>query len=239
MISINLLPGSGKKSRGRSASPSIDLGALFATIAARVKDPFLAAAVGSGAVSIAVVVLLYTTQAAKAARLTDAEQKAIQDSTRFAAVLKEKRRWESQRDSLNAQIKVIRAIDDDRFVWPHILDEVSRALPPYTWLTQVGTVLPQTGSAAAPADPTRTAAADSIIRPVLQFQLVGNTVDIQALTRFMRVLEASPFLENIEMRQTMAVLIDNREITQFTLTLAYQRPDSSVLRTVPVSFSTR
>ncbi|HVE79112.1 MAG TPA: PilN domain-containing protein [Gemmatimonadaceae bacterium] len=237
MISINLLPGSGKKSRGR-AGPSIDLGALFATFAARVKDPYLAAAVGTGAVSIAAVVLLYTTQAAKAARLTDAEQKAVQDSTRYAAVLKEKRRWEAQRDSLNAQIKVIRAIDDDRFVWPHILDEVSRALPPYTWLTQVGTVLPQTAPQVVQrADTSRKAAADSVVKPVLQFQLVGNTVDIQALTRFMRVLEASPFLEDIEMKQTMAVLIDNREITQFTLTMAYQRPDSSVLRTVPVTFS--
>jgi len=41
------------------------------------------------------------------------------------------------RDSVVNQVNLIRSFDDKRFVWPHIMDEVSRALPPYTWLTSV------------------------------------------------------------------------------------------------------
>jgi type IV pilus assembly protein PilN len=239
MISINLLPGSGKKSRGRSL-PGVNIGALFAGVVARIKDPFLIGAVAACAVSIAAIAGLYVTQTARAAELTSSEQKAVQDSTRYAAVLKEKRKAESQRDSMLMQIKVIRAIDDNRFIWPHILDEVSRALPPYTWLTQV--TASSTGPVvAAPAKAgTKGAAPDSAAIAVpLTFQLVGNTVDIQALTRFMRLLEASPFIKDVEMRNTTAILVEGREITQFTLGASYQDPDSSVIRTVPITLSVR
>jgi Tfp pilus assembly protein PilN len=236
MISINLLPGTGKKSRSRSG-PSIDIGAVFAGVIARVKDPFLIGAVAACAVSGALIAGLYVTQTARAAELTTSEQKAVQDSTRYAAVLREKRKAEAQRDSMLSQIKVIRAIDDNRFVWPHILDEVSRALPPYTWLTQV--VASSAGPVvAAPA--AKGAAPDSAsIAVPLTFQLIGNTVDIQALTRFMRLLESSPFIKDVEMRNTTAILVEGREITQFTLSASYQQPDSSVIRTVPITLSVR
>ena len=42
------------------------------------------------------------------------------------------------RDSLVAQITTIRTVDGDRYVWPHLLDEVTRALPAYTWLVDLG-----------------------------------------------------------------------------------------------------
>ena len=32
---------------------------------------------------------------------------------------------------------IIKQIDNDRFVWPHIMDEISRSMPPYTWLTSL------------------------------------------------------------------------------------------------------
>ena len=238
MISINLLPGSGKKSRSRGGS-GVDIGAFFNGVIARVKDPFLIGAVAASAVSAALIAGLYVTQTAKAAELTSAEQKAVQDSTRYAAVLREKRKAEAQRDSMLSQIQVIRAIDDNRFIWPHILDEVSRALPPYTWLTQV--VASSAGPVvAAPAKAAANAPADTAAKAVpLTFQLIGNTVDIQALTRFMRLLEASPFIKDVEMRNTTAILVDGREITQFTLSAAYQQPDSSVIRTVPITLSVR
>lgn len=239
MISINLLPGSGKKSR-RSSVPGINIGAVFAGVIARVKDPFLIGAVAACAVAGALIAGLYVTQTARAAELTTSEQKAVQDSTRYAAVLREKRKAEAQRDSMLSQIKVIRAIDDNRFVWPHILDEVSRALPPYTWLTQV--VASSTGPvvAAPAAAGAKGAVPDSAsIAVPLTFQLIGNTVDIQALTRFMRLLESSPFIKDVEMRNTTAILVEGREITQFTLSASYQQPDSSVIRTVPITLSVR
>jgi hypothetical protein len=69
--------------------------------------------------------------------------------------------------------------------------------------------------------------------------MIGNTVDIQALTRFMKLLEASPFLENVQLDKSSIVLIDGKEVTEFTLTAFYQAPDPSAIKTVPVSLAVR
>src|SRR6185295_11212502 len=81
-----------------------------------------------------------------------------QDSTRYASVLKERERAEARRDTVLRSLNLIKAIDDDRFIWPHVMDEVSRALPPFTWLLSVG--FSGTGQAQAPVA-TLTPASDS------------------------------------------------------------------------------
>ena len=48
-------------------------------------------------------------------------------------------------------------IDSDRYVWPHLLDEVSRNLPSYTWLTSLTSQksrLQSSASAASCRNPT-------------------------------------------------------------------------------------
>ena len=95
-------------------------------------------AIGSALVAILVTGGLYTTQASRAARLDEALQKAVQDSTRYASVLHERERAEAKRDTVLRSLNMIRAIDDDRYIWPHVMDEVSSALPPYTWIVSLG-----------------------------------------------------------------------------------------------------
>ena len=73
------------------------------------------------------------------------------ENKRFKAFLAEKRHQETIRDSLVAQIGTIRTVDGDRYVWPHLLDEVTRALPAYTWLVDIGPA----GVSARPALPPR------------------------------------------------------------------------------------
>ena len=70
----------------------------------------------------------------------------MQDSTRFGLMIKERRKVIAQRDEVLGQLSMIKSIDDNRFIWPHIMDEVSRALPPYTWLTSMA----QTSAVPAP-----------------------------------------------------------------------------------------
>jgi Tfp pilus assembly protein PilN len=119
---------------------------------------------------------------------------------------------------------------------------VSRALPPYTWLTSVS----QTNSSSVPVDepaPTgkdkKPAAVDSTSVPRVQLRIVGQTVDIQALTRFMRVLEASPFLENVQLVKSTLIVVDGKEVTEFQLDASFERPDPSLIRTVPITLSVR
>jgi hypothetical protein len=104
-----------------------------------------------------------------------------------------------------------------------------------------------TSVAPAPATPPPAAkgakagppAVDSSSVPRVQFRIIGNTVDIQALTRFMKVLEASPFIENVQLERSSIIIVEGKEITEFALTAAYQTPDPSSIRTVPVSLSVR
>jgi Tfp pilus assembly protein PilN len=172
--------------------------------------------------------------------------KAVTDSARFATVLRERRRAEAKRDSVLRQLEVIRSIDNYRFVWPHILDEVSRALPPYTWLKSVATTTPATMQATAPptAPPGDGAAATTKKDPSpniepLRFRLVGNTVDMQALTRFIRLLEASPFIQNVQLARSELAMVDGKEVTEFQVDAQYERPDKSAILTAPVQVSVR
>src|SRR5437879_1421736 len=124
----------------------------------------------------------------------EAEQK------RFAALIAQKRKAEQLRDSLIMELNVIRTIDGQRFVWPHIMEEVTRALPDYTWLVGIEPMSAPKGAPPAPAGANAAAAAaadDSVGQDAVKFTIEGRTTDIQAYTRFLRQLANSPWITNI------------------------------------------
>jgi Tfp pilus assembly protein PilN len=230
MIEINLLPGARKKTKS-SRSVSLNLGALVAELSARFKDPWLIFAVAGVIVGVASSGTLFVLQGRARAVLEEQQRVAVQDSTRFAAVLAQRTAAEAQRDSILRQMAVITAIDGDRFVWPHVMDEISRALPTYTWLRSVAQA-----SAATPVTP-EAAAAGAV--PPLTIRLLAYTADIQALTISMRQLEASPFFENVTLAQSEIATTDGKEVTSFELQLRYSKPPASAIRTVPLTIAVR
>jgi Tfp pilus assembly protein PilN len=250
MIEINLIPGNGKKakkSRGGGGA-SLNLGASFANLKSKVRDPYLLGAIGSGLVAILVTGGLYTMQGSRSARLDEELQKAVQDSTRYASVLREREKAEAKRDTVLRSLNMIRAIDDDRYIWPHIMDEVSSALPPYTWIVSLG--FSGVGQATSPiktvveSEPTgtgrrRKSAPTQVVRDTVRIRLVGNTVDIQALTRFMKQLEVSPLLENVTLMSSARASDNGKEVTQFQLDMLYARPGATDVRRVPLAVSVR
>lgn len=249
MIEINLLPGARKQKRSRSAA--FDFGAFFGSVASRIRDPYLIVAVAMTVVGLAAVGGMYWYQNHKASTLTEHETKSIQDSTRYAAVVAQRRAAEQQRDSVVRQIDIIRAIDGARFVWPHILDEVNRALPPYTWLkslqqtSAVSGLTPEIGAGLGAGDVKNKTKAeakadsDAVAAAQLSFRIVGQTVDIQALTHFITELEASPWIENVVLVKTENVVAQSREVIEFTLDMKQQKPDSSAIKKVPLSVAVR
>lgn len=243
MIEINLLPGAGKKARGKAAGPGV--GDAMSNAASKLKDPYLIGAVCSALVAVLAIAALYYQQQAAGQDLQAKEQKQVQDSTRYAAVLREKKKAETQRDSVMHQLNIIKAIDNNRFVWPHIMDEVSRALPQYTWVTSLEqtsavTVLGAVNDSAANKKSKKAQAeAEDAPAPTLKFKITGNTVDIQALTRFMKLLEASPFIQNVTLEKSDLATVDQKEVTEFTLNAEYQTPDSTAIRTIPLTLSVR
>jgi hypothetical protein len=92
---------------------------------------------------------------------------------------------------------------------------------------------------AAPKKGPARPAAQASDENVLALQIVGNTVDIQALTRFMKLLEASPFIQKVQLARSEMAMVEGKEVTEFTLEAQYERPDSSMIVTAPVSLSVR
>lgn len=254
MIEINLLPGTGrKKSRrggggGGGGLPKVDIGAMFADLRERIREPWLIGAVATTSLAVAVVATFYLAQTRREAAVDEALQKAVQDSTRYASVLKERESAEAKRDTVLRSLNLIRAIDDDRFIWPHVMDEVSRALPPYTWLVSLGfsgvgqaqvPITTMAPAAAGAAGAKRKALQTVIPRDTVRLRVVGNTVDMQALTRFMTQLESSSFLEQVQLAKTERANDNGKEVTQFQLDMLYSRPDPALVRRVPLAVSVR
>jgi len=217
MIEINLLPGAKHKRGGKGRGLALpDIGALLAQI----KDPWLVAAIAAWVVVLAAGVPVYLKRQAQVRGLGPQLAAAQRDSIRYSGILIRKAQLERRRDSLLAEIQVIRDIDRDRYIWPHLLDATTKALPPYLWLDDLA-------SRAGEADSAGGAA----------FGIQGKTADPQALTRFMRTLEESPFVEGVTILSSSLVAEQGHDVTAFNIAARYQVPLVSLLTMEPLAAS--
>jgi hypothetical protein len=122
MIEINLLPGSTKKSP-RRGMPRMGVGGMQLKLPA--VDRTLALFVGAWVVGLGALAWMHLSSTGRIAELELEVEAAVRDSTRYAI-------QRAHGDSLNAQeaaiaqkLQVIQEIDAARFVWPHILDQIS------------------------------------------------------------------------------------------------------------------
>jgi Tfp pilus assembly protein PilN len=234
MIEINLLPGKKKKAAGgagfKLSMPD------FRAILAQVKDPWLIGAIVAWVIVGGGGAALYITGRARLA-VAETRLEAIKtEKRRYDIVIAQKRQAEKVRDSLLAEIIVIRNIDADRYIWPHVLDQITKALPPYTWINRVQGMAfvagpPQPGAppAAAPGAEDTTVAATSV-----RVSIDGRTVDIQAYTTFLRQLAASPWFTDVTPANSQIMIEADRPVTAFNVTLRYRVADSVYIRTVPL-----
>jgi Tfp pilus assembly protein PilN len=243
MIEVNLLPGAKRAKKSKAGGSAINVAAIGAWISTKVKDKWLAGAIATGLVAVAAIGYLFSSQLARSRSLDTRLEVALRDSTRFAQYIQQRARAQARRDSASLQLAIIRSIDEERYVWPHIMQEISEALPQYTWLTDVSITGPQQGvnSAATVRTPPLDTSKRATVRkdPVLpkdtiRMTLIGRTADVQAYTRFMTNLEDSPFLEAITLQQAVPTQDAGKEVYQFTFTMMYTRPDPRLLRMVPL-----
>jgi len=231
MIEINLLPGKKKKAGAAGAGFKLSM-PDFRAIFAQVKDPWLIGAIGAWVVVGGGGAALFITGRARLAA-AEARLEAVKtEKRRYDIVIAQKRQAERVRDSLVAQINMIRTIDADRYVWPHVLDQVTKALPPYTWVTRLQSV----GAVVAGPQPgqTVTVQTDSTGAPAVRVSIDGRTVDIQAYTTFLRQLAASPWFTDVMPASSQVVIESDRPVTSFNVTMRYRVADSVYIRTVPL-----
>ena len=226
MITINLRPGA-KRAAG---SPLDRVRDALQGLGSKVKEPMLLLAVAVVVVVAGVLLWIGIGISAERSQLEPRLEAVSQESRRFQNIVAQKRREETIRDSLFSQIQVIRTVDGDRYVWPHVMDEVAKALPPYTWLVTIQPLSPS---------PAAIDSIDATVPLDLRFQIDGRTVDIQAYTRFLRQLEASPWIRNVEPVSARTVVESDRPVTAFSIRALFNRADSAYIRTVPLSQSVR
>jgi Tfp pilus assembly protein PilN len=240
LIEINLLPsGAPRRAGARPSRRPVSLPQAGA-------DPRIIALGAAAVLVVGLAAFSFWRTGAQRGELEAQVEREQADSVRLARTIALMTTMSARRDTVEQKIGVIRAVDGRRFVWPHLLDEVSRAVPQYTWLTRVAAIEeapPPARSAPAAAEKGK-AAADSAARdsalaspPVPRgpgFNVEGNAATTQALTRFMKNLEASPFIRDVALVTTEQTQTQGRTYLKFTLEARWEQPDSTLIETVPV-----
>ena len=212
MIEVNLIPG-GKKRASRGPKLSFKV----PTFEAVPRDPWV---LGSAVLVLLVVVVsayLYMTTSGTREDLTVSIDEAVSDSARYADLIAQNDSLMARMASIAQRVEVIQEIDGDRYTWPHIMDEVARALPDYTWMEELLQV--------SGGDP-------------LIFRISGRAGNNFLVTQFMENLEASLFLRNVDLLSTEQVVETiggvSRVVNQFMLDVEYESPPAELLETVPL-----
>src|SRR4029079_469797 len=113
MITVNLLPGSAKKSTSRD----FNISGMVSGAASSISDKYLLACVATVSATVLAVGFLLMGQSSRDRTLVEREQRAMQDSSRFKVVLEAKAKAEATRDSLYQQGAMIKAIGEKRSLW--------------------------------------------------------------------------------------------------------------------------
>ena len=214
MIEVNLLP-EGKKRSPRRAGPRFSLS--LPEFKGLPSDRWVLGAWAAGIVAVLAMGFLFFQVSGVAEELEVQVQDAVQDSARYADLIEGAEALRARSDSIAARVEVIQEIDGFRYVWPHLLDEVARALPDFTWLIRFMQISPP---------------------PELTFRVEGRAGTYFALTTFMENLEASPFIRNVRLLSSDQVTVSgtggDRSVYEFTLEGFRDDPPPELLETVPL-----
>lgn len=216
MIEVNLIPGGKKRSAKRKGKkPSFSLPA-FGT--GPLRDRWTLGAVAVWVVTVLTVVFVFFSVSSQQEEVDVAVQTEVQDSARFAELISQVETLIDRRDAIVQRVGIIQEIDSERYVWPHVLDEVARALPDYTWLTSLVQTSPP---------------------PNLQISLTGQAGNNFAVAEFMDRLSQSPYIrvaDLVSSSQTVQTQGSGQQqlVFEFVLDVYFQEPPPELVETVPL-----
>lgn len=144
-------------------------------------------------------------------------EEARSDSARLADLRVLSDSLTQRREQIRGRIQLVRGLDEDRFVWPHLMDEVATALPSAAWL--------------------RGFKQQSDL-PDLRLQVMGTAARPLIITRFVRNLEQSPFIGDVQIVGSNKQMREGVSTQSFVLNLTYSAPPRSAVRRAPVAAST-
>lgn len=212
MIEVNLIPGEQKGSSGRRRKRGPSIGGALKNVSLG-GDPWTTALVVAAVVVPLAILGLWLNQRSATAELEERLEVATADSARLADLRAVSDSLTDRQQSIRERVALVEQLDRNRFIWPHIMDEVSRSLPDVAWLTSLRQL-----SAA----------------PDLRFQVQGMAASPLVITEFVRSLQSSPYVTDVRiLGSQQQALEEGLAVQAFTLTARYRQPPGST-RTAPL-----
>ncbi len=214
MIEVNLLPGGQKKAAARRRRRAVSMPRAPQLPG----DRWVVGAALLVLVAFASIGWMHLQVAGEADELGLEIRAAEADSVRLSGVIERTAGLQARRDSIVGRVSVIQEIDIHRYLWPHVMDEVARALPDFTWLTRIQQI---SGG------------------PPVVFEVRGQAGTYFALTSFMEALEASPFIRGVGLISSDQASVAvgggaQRLVYNFVLEAEYRDPPPEVIVTEPL-----
>ena len=213
MIEVNLLPGGAKK-RAKKGGGGGGSKLSLPSLGGLPTDAYTIGAIVSVVGVLGTLGWLYMGLTSRQGDVQVALADAVQDSANYADLIERNSILEARRDSIAQKVDIIQEIDAGRYVWPHLLDELARALPDFTWLTEVIQVS---------------------VGDVLEFQVRGRAGNTFAQATFMEQLQASPFISRVVLVQTQQIVEATGQVVyEFQLDCEYRTPAMEFIETIPL-----
>lgn len=215
MIEVNLHPERGRAGRGAGRRFPISLPTSFPKFGrggggeGGGRDIWTTLAVALPLLVVLVVGWLWFSQRSERSELEARLETAVEDSTRLSDLRALSDSLTARESRIGRRLELVKSLDDGRFVWPHLLDEVGRALPSYTWLTAL----------------RRNSA-----EPQLEVQIDGLAANPLAITEFVRNLQRSPYVGEVRILGSQQELVDNVAAQAFKLMIIYDSPPPRAIR---------
>lgn len=220
MIEVNLHPERGRAGRGAGRRLPISLPTSFPSFGrggggeGGGRDIWTTLSVALPLLVVLVVGWLWFSQRSERGDLEVRLEAAVEDSTRLSDLRLLSDSLTARESRIGRRLELVKALDDGRFVWPHLLDEVGRALPSYTWLT---------------------ALRQNSAEPQLEVQVDGLAANPLAITEFVRNLQRSPYVGEVRILGSQQELVDNVAAQAFKLMVIYEAPSPRAIRSEPVA----
>ncbi len=158
-------------------------------------------------------VALWWSQRAESLELRARLEAVMADSAQLAELRAASDSLSERSREIRERVALVEQLDRDRFAWPHMMDEISRALPPPAWLTSLRQLSPP---------------------PDLAIELQGVAGNPLAITEFVRSLGTSDYIADVKIVGSQQQGSDPDQVSRqaFTLVLRFA-PASAVGRIEP------
>lgn len=143
-------------------------------------------------------------------------RQALRDSTSLQSDLAQAEELKARRTEIRERIQRVQQIDQGRYAYVHVMDQVSAALPAETWIESLQTQShkPESGQ--------------------ITFTVTGFAATNDIVSQFINRLENSAFIQNVSFQSSSQVPMGIQQITEFTLRGRSTQPDLSFLETIRI-----